>query len=221
MGDANTEIRTFTIYHIPGRKIGCTANLQHRTYDYRREEYNGPIEIVETFIGTAEEAGDREHELADQHGYPRGPHYAMNNWSVKMTPQQLSDGGKIGGKKTAELGIGCHAPEHRGKDARSRGKIGGQISGKKVVELRIGCHAPGQQAKGGQIAGKQAAELGIGCHAPGQAAKGGKIGGKIAGKKIAHRNPVRVDGRVDSRSPGRKGVPSREPFEACLKPVPQ
>jgi hypothetical protein len=63
-----------------------------------------------------------------------------------------------GGTKTAELGIGAHAPGMASK------------GGTKAAELGVGIHAPGVRSKGGT----KAAELGVGAHAPGKASKGAK-----------------------------------------------
>jgi len=73
------------------------------------------------------------------------------------------------GKKSAELGLGIHAPGMASK------------GGTKSAELGLGIHAPGMQSKGGKTqpretkvkSGKKAAELGLGAHAPGMASKGG------------------------------------------------
>jgi len=72
-----------------------------------------------------------------------------------------NEGGREGGKKTAELGVGIHAPGMASK--------GGEIGGTKTVELGLGIHAPGMQSKGGT----KTVELGVGAHAPGMASKGG------------------------------------------------
>jgi hypothetical protein len=80
-------------------------------------------------------------------------------------------GGKIGGKKAAELGVGAHAPEMRG------------VGGKKSAELGVGIHAPGMQSEGGKIGGAKTAELGVGVH--GRSAEQRAEDSRKAGKKAA------------------------------------
>ena len=64
----------YIIYHIPGKKVGCTANLTQR-YASNTQISMESIEILETVTGTSEQAGDREWEWADRFGYPRHTHY--------------------------------------------------------------------------------------------------------------------------------------------------
>ena len=72
-------MKTYFIYHILGIKIGATCDRIKRF----RENFNlyqiQPI-ILETMEGPNtpemwQVVGDREWELADQYGYPRGEHY--------------------------------------------------------------------------------------------------------------------------------------------------
>src|SRR6266498_841861 len=65
----------YIIYHLPGKKVGCTENFQQRSGMYRSTGYLGEIEILETVTGTAQEAGDIEWTYADTFGYPRSHHY--------------------------------------------------------------------------------------------------------------------------------------------------
>jgi hypothetical protein len=51
------------------------------------------------------------------------------------------------GRKTAELGIGIHAP---GKQSK-----GGKKGGTKTAELGVGIHAPGMQSKGSKTTNSQ------------------------------------------------------------------
>jgi len=53
-------------------------------------------------------------------------------------------GGRKGGTKTAELGVGAHAPGVRSK------------AGEKTAELGVGIHAPGMQSKGGKTQPREA-----------------------------------------------------------------
>ena len=59
----------YTIYHIPGRKIGCTNNLERRMKQYP-SDYE--FEIIETHTDI-EIASDREIELQNEYGYPQDP----------------------------------------------------------------------------------------------------------------------------------------------------
>ena len=69
----------YYIYEVPGHKNGATKRWKQRSkYNFEKYEVN-PI-IVETMEGPDTEdmwqiVGDREWELADQNGYPRGVHY--------------------------------------------------------------------------------------------------------------------------------------------------
>jgi len=63
-----------------------------------------------------------------------------------------SEGGKKGGTKTAELGVGAHTPGMASK------------GGTKTAELGVGAHAPGIASKGGKKGGAKLVELGVGVH---------------------------------------------------------
>jgi hypothetical protein len=81
-------IRDFVIYHVPNRKVGCTANLTAR-YAGNTQINPTSIEILERFTGTPEQAGDREWEWADRLGYPRGVHY-KHTGNRGSRPEKLS-----------------------------------------------------------------------------------------------------------------------------------
>jgi hypothetical protein len=87
-----------------------------------------------------------------------------------------SEGGRKGGTKVTELGVGFHAPGMASKGGKKGGINGGKKGGKRAAELGVGAHAPGMTSKGGT----KTAELGVGIHAPGMQSKGGKKGGKTA-----------------------------------------
>ena len=70
---------TYYIYHIPGVKIGATKDLKKRS-KYNFDQYGVEPIVIETMEGLDIEefwqvVGDREWELADDYGYPRGEHY--------------------------------------------------------------------------------------------------------------------------------------------------
>lgn len=72
-------MKTYYIYEIPGIKNGATKNWDKRSLQ-NFEHYGVQPIIVETYeLPDTEESwqfiGDREWELADMNGYPRGTHY--------------------------------------------------------------------------------------------------------------------------------------------------
>lgn len=95
------------------------------------------------------------------------------NYGGLISREAMIKGGKMGGKKAYELGVGVHglSKDERVENGKKYGKMGGKISGKisgiKAYELGIGIHAqtPEQKSKFGKM--------------------GGKIGGKIIGEKLA------------------------------------
>lgn len=109
----------YYIYHIIGRKVGCTNNLERRKQQYKIDEGSVPeIEILETLDNiTAQEAGDIEQEWAYKFGYKLGNHYV-----------QTVSNRKVQGLKSKELKKGFHAFT---KEQRS-------IIGQKVLELKLG-----------------------------------------------------------------------------------
>lgn len=95
------------IYHIPGRKVGCTRNIEKRKVRYLEIEGKVPLMLIkEIIIGTSQEAGDREWYWADKFGYPRGVHYSISLRARKIgsqksisntTPEQFQERGRKGG----------------------------------------------------------------------------------------------------------------------------
>ena len=103
--------KIFYIYEVKGIKNGCTTEWDKRCKQ-NFERYNITPVVVETYEypNTAEYwqiVGDREWELAELNGYPKGVHY-------RVAREKRIVGGKIGRSKG--------------------GKIGGPIAGKKHVE---------------------------------------------------------------------------------------
>ena len=82
----------YYIYHIPGIKIGCTIDLQHRkAYNKRKHGRNIEFFVLETIEGPDTEemwqvVGDREFTLADEYGYQRGRHYK----DIRITSAKMS-----------------------------------------------------------------------------------------------------------------------------------
>ena len=81
----------YYIYHIPGEKIGATKDLDNRINHNFRKYGIQPI-LIETMEGPDTEdmwqiVGDREWELADQNGYPRGDHYLSIRRKANKSPR--------------------------------------------------------------------------------------------------------------------------------------
>lgn len=93
---------THYIYHIPGRKVGCTKDLKTREWDYKSKEGTIPtMEVLEeVHDANDQEAGDREWWWADKLGYPRSHHYTHTlRITSGITPEQRSIRGHKAGTK--------------------------------------------------------------------------------------------------------------------------
>jgi hypothetical protein len=83
---------TYYLYHVLGKKIGCTIDLPHRkAYNKRRHGKDIEFSVVETIQGPDTEemwqvVGDREFALADQYKYKRGRHYK----DIRLTSAKMS-----------------------------------------------------------------------------------------------------------------------------------
>jgi hypothetical protein len=123
----------YTVYYIPDfvwldgtiGKIGCTEQEpQQRVKDQGYINYEVLEEHVDVYI-----ASDRELALQKQYGLPVDK---MPYWKVIKMPTAHSRkkggqiGGKIGGQKAKELGVGAMCFESRSK--------AGKVQGKKNVE---------------------------------------------------------------------------------------
>jgi hypothetical protein len=106
----------YTIYHIPGVKIGCTEQSpQDRVKDQGHINYEVLEEHTDVYI-----ASDRELELQKQYGLPvdKKPYWQV----IKMpTPYSRRKGGKVSGRKNVKTG-----------DLLKASSLGGKASGKKV-----------------------------------------------------------------------------------------
>ena len=93
---------TYYIYEVPGHKNGATKDWDKRSRE-NFEKYQIEPVIIETMQGPNESdfwqiVGDREWELADQNGYPRGTHYRIaRETRPKWDSTSASEAGKIGG----------------------------------------------------------------------------------------------------------------------------
>jgi hypothetical protein len=139
------------IYHIPGRKVGCTKNLIYRMQLYLKDEGKIPDYVIleELHNKTDQEAGDIEWAWADKLDYKRGAHYTVKTGLRSF--EVLSRAGKKGGRRTAELGYLSAA----GKRSKG-GLIGGPIGGRRRAEVLT----PERRSEISSVAGKRAAELG-------------------------------------------------------------
>ena len=72
----------YYIYHIPGRKIGCTTHLR------RANDQSNSYEVLETHTNIIL-AGDRELELQAEYGYPIDKvHYSKTFQATSKAGQQ-------------------------------------------------------------------------------------------------------------------------------------
>lgn len=102
-------MKTHTIYHIPGVKVGCTINFVARKTQYPEGTNIEIIEVLEEFDD--ELAGDREWDWADHYGYSRGGHY-KNTWNHTLTVEMRSAAGKKGAETIRENKTGLFDPSH-------------------------------------------------------------------------------------------------------------
>jgi hypothetical protein len=127
---------THIIYHIPGRKVGCTKDLQARRLMYQEKEGQIPtMEILEELHDkTDQEAGDIEWQWVDKLGFRRGVHYAVTIRGLRIRgkngkPENRSKAGKVGGRNASH------------DDKVKAGRLGGlagkgrRISGRQYDEL--------------------------------------------------------------------------------------
>jgi hypothetical protein len=101
------EIKYY-IYEVKGIKNGCTNQWDKRS-EQNFKRYNIMPVIIETheYPNTAEYwqiVGDREWELAELNGYPKGVHYRVARERAIVGAKNTSpNGGKIGGKISGKL----------------------------------------------------------------------------------------------------------------------
>jgi hypothetical protein len=125
----------YTIYHIPGVKIGCTKHVHKRIKEQGYINYEVLEEHIDINI-----ASDREIALQKQYGYPVDPIPYYKTISAP-TKQGCIKGGTIAGKKNGPLafihGSGFNTTEFRSKG----GKIGGTKnaqSGQYAIFTKLG-----------------------------------------------------------------------------------
>lgn len=138
------------IYHLPGRKVGCTKDLSNRLALYKVEEGQIPPEVLileklpSTTIG---EAGDREWWWADKLGYKRGIHYSTSvstraSGRAKIDKEKKRIACQNTGRKTASKPDAIWrtwTPEQRSQSGRKGGirtaALG--LSGLKTMSLEV------------------------------------------------------------------------------------
>lgn len=131
-------IITHVIYHIPGRKVGCTKNLERRKQRYLKYEGSIPeIEVLEELYDKSDrEAGDIEISWRNRFGYRGESHYADTLTSARagalglnnsMTKEQKHAIGLLAGRRAVELGrTGFQNLTHEQRS--NAGKIGGRAT---------------------------------------------------------------------------------------------
>lgn len=123
----------YSIYHIPGIKIGCSTQVLKRI---KEQGYNS-FEILEEHIDIYE-ASDREIELQKQYGYKIDsmPYWESSKRLRKnVTFKSCQKGGLKGGKTTGKMHVDSgHWKRVCSLGGKLGGKIGGKISGRLAVE---------------------------------------------------------------------------------------
>jgi general stress protein YciG len=181
---------THIIYHIIGRKVGCTKNLARRRAEYKLEGYSPEeIEILEELHDkTDQEAGDIEWAWADRLGYNKGHHYTttMKNYS--------EEGSRKGGLRTVELRVGVHglSSEQRIEVSRKAGLIGGPRSNQVMtVEQKSDRGRKGGIKSNSRNGGLRRAEV----LTSERKSEIGRLGGLIRGGMMIELTPFRIRGK--------------------------
>jgi general stress protein YciG len=160
----------YTIYHIVGKKVGCTVNFEKRKKQYQDGTRFDILEVLEDSVGP-QFAGDREWFWADYFGYKKGSHYT-NTWNFKLTPEQKTEagkkGGSIGGKIGGKIGgrKGFTAQWEAGKNPFQTGEAGrasaaGPNHSSKTGKAGFYTMTPEQRSAAGKIGAKRKVELGL------------------------------------------------------------
>ena len=107
--------KIYYIYHIPGKKIGVTQNLKVRIQNYKGIELS-EVEVLEEHTDI-HRVSLREQELQKEYGYKvdRIPYSQI----ISIVSQGGIKGGKLGGKRTVELGHLAKARELAWKAKRT------------------------------------------------------------------------------------------------------
>lgn len=154
---------THVIYEIPGRKIGCTIDLENRLCLYKQWEGIRPeVRILEELHdATDQEAGDRERYWQEKLGYKVDrQHYAdtvaMAASSVGSLQNIPHDERIVNGRKGGSQRVANLTPEQLSEDNRRRGlrtlELGVGIFGRTLAQHSADSHQAG--LVGGPIGGK-------------------------------------------------------------------
>lgn len=102
---------THTIYHIPGKKVGCTNNLKCRMTQY--PEGTEFVKIMDLNDFSDKDAGQVEHWWQKLYGY------RVDTVPYEKAIKNRLAGGKIGGHKNVESGhfASLKTTEHQSKAA--------------------------------------------------------------------------------------------------------
>jgi hypothetical protein len=125
----------YYIYEVKGIKNGCTVEWEKRSKQ-NFKKYNIMPVVVETYEypNTPDYwqiVGDREWQLAELNGYPKGVHY-------RVAMERRVIGGKIGGPIGGKLSGKIASQSGQLKSICSLGgKIGGKISGPIVGRMNV------------------------------------------------------------------------------------
>jgi hypothetical protein len=142
------------------KELWADSNLSKTKYILREVDSDEELRRIEPKLIKEAWKRDGKDKCLNRHA---SPHFHPD-----ICSKAGKIGGKVGGKKTYELGIGVHGLT---KEQRSEnGKIGGKITGKKIYELGIGVHGLTKEQRsengkiGGKVGGKKTYELGLGIH---------------------------------------------------------
>jgi hypothetical protein len=149
----------YTIYHIPGVKIGCTEQPpQDRVKDQGYINYEVLEEHEDVYI-----ASNREIELQKQYGLPVDKVLYYVTLKLKYHPKRL-DAVK-NSKIIKESGRRCIVIGKTKENQSKNGKKGGKIAGKIVYEQKKGMFSMSEEDKfkvrsnAGKIGGKIVASV--------------------------------------------------------------
>lgn len=140
----------YTIYEIPGIKVGCTVDLNARRQWRNDDRYDGEIVVIETIERERDDeeswqlAGDTERAWQLLKGYP--PDVLSYGESRKRMIEASRKGQTLGAARAAEV--------MTVEQKSARGRKGGLQSSKSRTKEEKSVH--------GRMGGQRIAELGIG-----------------------------------------------------------